>query len=128
MKVTDRTNLVLSNGVAGEPPLEAEQPLSLSHFELDQRIGQFASEPGYPVHTAWDIGHGDDMAIWCFQVMPGVVRLVGYYVNSGEGMPHYLDYLEVIGERGWTYGKHYLPADVRVHDGPTVKRASANEQ
>jgi hypothetical protein len=87
----------------------------MAKAELQQRIGFFSAEPGYKVNTAWDIGIGDDTAIWCFQIMPGVVRLVGYYANSGEGMPHYLAKLELMGaEKGWTFGTHYMPHDIQV--------------
>jgi hypothetical protein len=89
----------------------------MAKVELGRRIGSFAAEPGYRVHTAWDIGIGDDQTIWCFQILPGVVRLVGYYANSGEGLAHYLDWLEMTGaERGWSYGTHYMPHDIRVRE------------
>ena len=95
----------------------------MAKAELQQRIGSFSADPGYKVNTAWDIGIGDDTAIWCFQIMPGVVRLLGYYSNSGEGLPHYLDKLEMMGaEKGWTFGTHYMPHDIQVRswtDGMT---------
>jgi hypothetical protein len=87
----------------------------MAKVELQQRIGSFPAEPNFKVNTAWDIGIGDDTAIWCFQIMPGVVRLVGYYANSGEGMPHYLDKLELMGsEKGWAFGTHYMPHDIQA--------------
>jgi hypothetical protein len=60
------------------------------------------------VHTAWDIGVGDYTAIWCFQLTPGRIRLVGYYQNSGEGMPFYITELRRMAtERGWAFGRFY---------------------
>ena len=89
----------------------------MAKAELDRRIGPFAAEAGYQVHTAWDIGIGDNNAIWCFQILPGVVRLVGYYENSGEAMTHYLDKLRDMSiERGWKFGTHYLPHDIQARE------------
>ena len=89
----------------------------MAKVELEGRVGAFDTEPGYPVHTAWDIGIGDDTAIWCFQVLPGRVRLVGYYTNSGVGLVHYLDVLERLAfESLWSYGAHYMPHDIQARE------------
>ena len=40
---------------------------------------------GLPVHTAWDIGVDDAMAIWCFQVYPDHLDIVDYYEAHGQG-------------------------------------------
>jgi hypothetical protein len=89
----------------------------MAKAELDRRIGPFAAEPGYPVNTAWDIGIGDDTSLWFFQLMPGVVRLVGYYANSREPMTHYLDKLRNMAvEHLWKFGSHYLPHDIQARE------------
>ncbi len=85
--------------------------------ELQRRIGVVAAEYDLPVHTAWDIGVGDANAIWCFQLLPASVRLLWYYENSGEGMPHYLEYLRQLGvAKGWRWGLDYMPHDARVKE------------
>lgn len=87
----------------------------MAKAEMQRRIGQFPYDPKYPVHTVWDIGHHDETAIWLFQILPGVIRWIGYYANSGEVMGHYLDWLQKRGEeRGYVYGTHYVPHDIRV--------------
>lgn len=92
----------------------------MAKAELEGRIGDFKADPHYPVHTAWDIGTGDTNAIWCFQILPTVIRNVGYYANSGEGMPHYLDELDrMAAERGWKFGTDYSPHDIRVKEWGT---------
>jgi hypothetical protein len=89
----------------------------LAKAELEQRIGLFPAAPGYQVHTAWDLGYGDDTSIWCFQKFPSRVRLVGYYSNSGEAMTHYLDQLEEMARKSkWEYGYHFVPHDARAHE------------
>lgn len=89
----------------------------MARADMEERIGLFPADPNFPVDTAWDIGYGDETAIWFFQVLPGAIRLVGYYENSGEGMPHYLDEMEKLARaNGWRYRGHYLPHDIRVHE------------
>lgn len=89
----------------------------MAKAESEQRIGLFPADKNFPVHTAWDIGYGDETAIWFFQILPSQIRLVHYIEASGEGMPYYLDQLQVCATKcGWTYSSHYLPHDIRVHE------------
>jgi hypothetical protein len=92
----------------------------LARAELEQRVGQFDADPAFAINTAWDIGVDDSTAIWFFQVMPGIVRLVGYFEASGEGVPFYLDQLERMARANlWTYATHFFPADVAVREWGT---------
>lgn len=92
----------------------------IAKAEAQQRIGDFKAEPGIPVETAWDIGYGDYTAIWFFQRLPGRFRFVGFYQNSGEGLPFYVKKLVELGrERGWKYGRHYWPHDGGVTEWGT---------
>ena len=44
-----------------------------------------------PVDTDWDLGVRDSTAIWFTQSLrSGEVRVIDYYENSGEGIPHYV--------------------------------------
>lgn len=88
--------------------------------ELAGRIGKFPAHEGVPVHTVQDIGVGDANAIWFFQIVRKAVRIVGYYANSGEGMPHYCSKMrEMFAENKWLPGEHYLPHDARVKEWGT---------
>lgn len=88
--------------------------------ESQNRIGHFAAHPELPVHTVQDIGVGDNNTIWFFQIAPSTIRVVGYYQNSGEGMPHYVAKIrEMAAENGWTLGTHYLPHDGKVREWGT---------
>lgn len=63
-------------------------------------------------HTAWDLGYDDSTAIWWFQILRGEIRLIDYYENSGQDIPHYCGVVNQRGsERGLRYGKHYAPHD-----------------
>jgi hypothetical protein len=68
-------------------------------------------EPGYPVHTAWDLGYRDDTAIWWYQVVGGEVRVIDFFAVSGADIR---TIAEVVVNKGYTYGKHYLPHDARA--------------
>lgn len=77
------------------------------------RIGTVAYAPSVPVTTAWDLGIGDSTAIWFAQHVGAEVRLIDYYESSGVGLDHYM---RVLNEKGYIYGNHILPHDVRVRE------------
>lgn len=78
-----------------------------------KRIGVVDYEPALPVHTAWDIGVGDDTAIWCFQEHFNQIRVIDYYEASGYGVRHYVDWLE---SKPYHYGNDYVPHDAKVRE------------
>jgi hypothetical protein len=78
--------------------------------EREGRIGEVGLVDRLPVHTAWDLGVGDDTAIWCFQAVEGRIRLVDYYASNGVGAEHYVEWLR---QRGYA-GFDYLPHDAKV--------------
>ena len=91
----------------------------LDAAEAGGRIRAVAVDPSLPVHTAWDLGMDDATAIWFFQVEPGGDwRMVDYYDNSGEGLAHYAGVLQ---QRGYLYGRHIAPHDIRVRELGTGK-------
>lgn len=84
-----------------------------------ERITTVPYDPLLPVFTAWDLGIGDSTAIWCAQrERSGDVRLIDYYENSGEGLGHYVNWLN---GRGYTYERHYLPHDAQARELGTGK-------
>ena len=64
----------------------------LAAAEEDGRIGNYAALPGVPVHTFWDIGRRDYNTLWFVQILVGMARVVGFYLNNFTGMPHYAEY------------------------------------
>lgn len=60
------------------------------------------------VNTAWDLGYDDSTAIWFWQYVGGEIRIVDCYENAGQPISHYCD---ILRERGYSYGKHYVPHD-----------------
>ena len=59
------------------------------------------------------------MTIWFSQSLrSGEVRLIDYSENEGEG---FVFYAGVLRERGYVYGKHWAPHDIRVKEFGTGK-------
>lgn len=72
------------------------------------RICRVPPTPGKPVDTFWDLGKRDHTSIWFVQFGMGEYRIVDFYQNHGEYLPHYL---RILQERGYVYGMHFLPHD-----------------
>lgn len=72
------------------------------------RIKAVPYDPKLPVHTSWDLGFDDSTAIWFWQITFGEIRLIDYYESNGHGVPHYTD---LIKDKGYTYGRHWVPHD-----------------
>ena len=77
------------------------------------RITTVPHQPGTLVHTWWDLGMDDEMAIWFVQRIGRQVHVIDYYHNSGEGLRHYA---EVLQGKGYLYGAHIGPHDLRVRE------------
>ena len=91
----------------------------LAAARKDGRMTRVPYDPALPVDTDWDLGIGDAMAIWFSQSLrSGEVRLIDYYENSGEGLPHYAG---VLKEKDYVYGEHWAPHDIQVRELGTGK-------
>ena len=76
------------------------------------RIGNFPIDPGVPVNTYWDLGRNDLNVIWLEQDQGGLSVFVGCYVNQGEWIGHYVQWLEDFkNQHGIIFGSHNLPHD-----------------
>lgn len=72
------------------------------------RIGKVAYDPNLPVHTAWDMGFSDTTTVWFYQMVFNEIRVIDYYENNMHGIDHYC---EVLKEKKYKYGKHWVPQD-----------------
>jgi len=71
----------------GEPKLVAEGSYFgrlLRRAQDEGRLGRVAIDPALPVHTAWDLGIADSVAIWFFQYLPAGDWRAGER-SSGKG-------------------------------------------
>jgi hypothetical protein len=85
----------------------------MADADREGRVCDVMADPSQPVHTAWDLGVDDSTAIWFFQVLAGGLHIVDYYESSGVGAEHYVD---VLKERAYPYGKHFVPHDAKVKE------------
>jgi hypothetical protein len=70
------------------------------------------------VHTVWDLGIGDAMAIGFYQKVGPETRMVDYYENTDQPLSHYAAHLN---QKTYTYGKHFAPHDIAVRELSTGK-------
>lgn len=76
------------------------------------RIRSVPVDPAAPVETAWDLGKGANMAVWCFQIVGHEVHVVDYIEGDhSDGMPQIVDKLRA---KGYTYGRDWVPHDARA--------------
>jgi len=81
---------------------------ALRRIEALGQITKVKVQDNAPVHTAWDLGFDDLTAIWFWQQVGPEVHLIDYYENSGQDTAFYCD---VLKDKGYAYGKHYVPHD-----------------
>jgi hypothetical protein len=73
--------------------------------------------PGRKVNTFWDIGRNDTTCIVFHQQVGPWHHFIDYYENHLEQIEHYV---RILRERGYLYGRHYLP-----HDGGVTEWAGS---
>lgn len=90
----------------------------MTKARADKRIGELVPyDPSRRVNTFWDLGMDDYTSIIFHQTDGVRHRLIDYYENSGEGLPHYAKILRhKQDELGYIYGTHYGPHDMAVKD------------
>ena len=82
------------------------------------RIGKVPYDPAIRVCTAWDLGIGDEMAIWFIQMSGQEIRVIDYYESSGEGLAHYI---KILQDKPYVYDQHFAPHDISVRELSTGK-------
>jgi hypothetical protein len=83
----------------------------LREAEEQGRVTTVAVDANVPVHTAWDLGYRDDTSVWWYQVVRGEIHVVDFYSVSGANIQ---ELAQVITDRGYCYGKHFLPHDAKA--------------
>jgi phage terminase large subunit len=98
--------------------LGAFYALEMAKVRAENRIDATLEVPvGVPVHRAWDLGVGDDTAIWWFAVVGPQVFVVDHYSSSGVGLEHYADVIEKRKHQyGWRDGSDFVPHDAKVKE------------
>lgn len=96
----------------------------LNKFEQNQGLVPY--DAGHLVHTCWDLGVSDSMAIWFVQFINGNIHVIDYYENHTFGLGHYAS---VVQSKPYEYASHNLPHDGTHHQlTPTEKAMSIQNQ
>lgn len=92
-----------------------------SEYSAAEKAGRFSSVPydrNALVHTVWDLGIADSTAIGFFQLVGREVHMIDYYEANGQAFPHYA---KVLKDRGYDYGSHFAPHDIKQRELMTGK-------
>lgn len=100
------------------PALGAIYAAEIADARREGRVCSVPYDKAALVHTAWDLGVGDDTCIWFWQQVGREIHLIDYYANRGQPITHYLS---VVQGRGYDYGRHFVP-----HDAEARERWTAN--
>jgi hypothetical protein len=90
----------------------------MAKARTERRICHLPYDENAPTYTSWDIGIGDSMVIWVFQVVGHSIHWIDYYENSGEALAHYVKWLK---SKPYMFEKHYMPHDAAKRDPGTGK-------
>lgn len=85
----------------------------MTRARSEGRIRKVYWEESLPVFTSWDLGLSDSTSIWWFQVAGQEIHLLEYHEDSGKPLTHYL---KLVKDKPYTYGKHFAPHDIAVHE------------
>jgi phage terminase large subunit len=90
-------------------------------YDEAEKAGRFANVPYDPaalVHTVWDLGIRDSMAIGFYQAVGLERRMVDYMELTGKGLP---EAIKLVKERPYAFGRHFAPHDIKVRELGTGK-------
>lgn len=86
--------------------------------ESDGRIASVPHDRAADTFAAWDLGIGDNMALWVFQIVGKEWHFINHYENSGFALDHYVDWIKALP---YTVHNHYLPHDAEARELQTGK-------
>jgi len=66
------------------------------------------------VHTAWDLGVGENIAVGFFQRLHNELRLIDYWEGTNDEGISYA--ISIVKNKGYTYGKHFAPHDIEAKE------------
>ena len=105
----------------GKPKRVAEGAIyrhEMTKVYEEHRVRPVPYDPLLKVHTVWDLGYADSMAIGLWQRQGGEVRLIDYIEDSYRTLDYYVAEIE---KRKVRWGSDFLPHDGRARDFKTGK-------
>lgn len=94
----------------------------VAEMQADGRIGLFPHDPSLVVHTVYDLGWNDKMAIGLYQRVASQLRKIGYLENDHKTLDWYSRRLRKLP---YNWGTAFLPHDGDHGDFKTGKSAKA---
>ena len=85
----------------------------LDRMRLNGQIGSVPWEPGFKVHTCWDLGVRDSTCIIFYQIIGQTIHIIDCYEGKDVGLDHYI---KVVQQKPYVYGKHFAPHDIGVRE------------
>jgi len=80
----------------------------VTQLEAAGRFTRILYDPLLRVHTIWDLGFNDAMAIGMVQRLASEIRIIDYIEDTRRTL---LSYVEEIEKRSWNWGNDWLPHD-----------------
>jgi len=84
----------------------------------ENRVRPVPYDPLLKVHTVWDLGFADSMAIGFWQRSGSELRCIDYIEGNYQTLDWYVGQIE---RRPWRWGKDFIPHDGRARDFKTGK-------
>lgn len=111
------------DGSWNDPIIEgAYYTRELQQARAEGRIKTVPYDPALKVHTIWDLGISDNMAILFVQRTATETRVIDSYQNENFGINHYWMILQQRQtENNYVYGKHFAPHDANKRELGTGK-------
>lgn len=92
----------------------------ISDLLKDGRVRNVPRDPLLKVHTVWDLGWNDQTSIILCQRLHSEIRVIDYIEDSQKTLA---EYVAILKERRWNWGKDWLPHDGESKDIKTGKSA-----
>jgi phage terminase large subunit len=85
----------------------------IDKMRVKGQIGIVPWEPGFKVHTFWDLGVRDSTVILFAQTIGTTCRIIDCYDKNKEGLEHYVG---LVKSKPYVYGRHVAPHDIKVKE------------
>lgn len=84
----------------------------VTFIEGRQQINESVTyDDEFPVYAACDLGYTDSTAFWFWQERPDGLAIIDYEEAHSQALPYYF---ELLRNKGYRYGKIWLPHDARA--------------
>jgi hypothetical protein len=90
-------------------------------IELAEKEGRITSVPhdrAADVYAAWDLGIGNSMAVWIFQIVGKEYHFINYINETGKDLPWFMDWVK---ELPYKVNLNILPHDAKARELQTGK-------